>query len=215
MVDLSQYKNGNYNFTFKYSGDSMYDGVTKEMMVNVYHKVPKITAGNMNVLYSANKKYSVTVYTKDGKLSKNTNVVFLINGKKYGSAKTNAKGVASIVIKSAPGNYKITTSALGVSVVKTLKVTHLLSLKKVNVKRSASKLVLTASLKKLNGKYLNGKTITFKFNGKKYTAKTNKKGVAKVTIAKSVLLKLKAGKKVTCQAAYSKDVVKYTVKVSK
>ena len=65
------------------------------------------------------------------------------------------------------------------------------------------------------GKYLENKKITFKFNGKKYVAKTNKKGVAKVTIKSKVLKKLKVGKKVTYQATYLKDTVKNTAKIKK
>ena len=89
-----------------------------------------------------------------------------------------------------------------------------LTLKKVKVKKSAKKLVLTAKLTK--GKTLiKGKKITFKFKGKTYKAKTNKKGVAKVSIKKSVLKKLKIGKKVTYQATYLKDTVKKTAKVKR
>ena len=89
-----------------------------------------------------------------------------------------------------------------------------LTLKKVTVKKSAKKLVLTAKLTK--GKTLiKGKKITFKFKGKTYKAKTNKKGVAKVSIKKSVLKKLKVGKKVKYQAKYGKLTKKVTVKVKK
>ncbi|MBP3790557.1 MAG: hypothetical protein ILA26_00840 [Methanobrevibacter sp.] len=89
-----------------------------------------------------------------------------------------------------------------------------LTLKKVKVKKSAKKLVLTAKLTK--GKTLiKGKKITFKFNGKTYKVKTNKKGIAKLTIKKSVLKKLKVGKKVKYQAKYSKLTVKRTAKVKK
>ena len=89
-----------------------------------------------------------------------------------------------------------------------------MALKKVKVKKSAKKLVLQATLKQ--GKTpLKNKKITFKFNGKKYSAKTNKKGVAKVTIKKKVLKKLKVGKKVKYQASYGKVIVKKTVKVKK
>jgi len=89
-----------------------------------------------------------------------------------------------------------------------------LTLKKVKVKKSAKKLVLRATLK-INGKAVKGKKITFKFKGKKYKAKTNKKGVAKVTIKKKVLKKLKVGKKVKYQATYGKVTKKYTVKVKR
>nr|WP_294998204.1 hypothetical protein [uncultured Methanobrevibacter sp.] len=89
-----------------------------------------------------------------------------------------------------------------------------LTLKTVKIKKSAKKLVLTAKLTK--GKTLiKGKKVTFKFNGKTYKAKTNKKGIAKVTIKKSVLKKLKVGKKVSYQVKYSKLSVKKTAKVKK
>lgn len=89
-----------------------------------------------------------------------------------------------------------------------------LTLKKVTVKRSAKKLVISATLK-INGKAAKGKTITFKFSNKKYSAKTNAKGIAKITVKKSVLKKLKAGKKVKYQASYGATTVKKTVKVKK
>ena len=89
-----------------------------------------------------------------------------------------------------------------------------LTLKTVKVKKSARKLVLTAKLTK--GKQLiKGKRIAFKFNGKTYKAKTNYKGIAKVTIKKNVLKKLKVGKKVRYQAKYGKLLVKKVAKVRK
>ncbi|WP_298521604.1 Ig-like domain repeat protein [uncultured Methanobrevibacter sp.] len=215
MIDMSNFRDGNYNLTFKYSGDSIYDGFTRELNMDVVHKVPTITAKNTNVLYTAKGKYSVTVRDEEGNLVSGTKVSFVIGGKVYGTAKTNSKGVASIVIGKNPGTYKITAKALGVNVTKTLTVKHLVTLKKVTVKRSAKSLVLTATLSKVNKKYLKNKKITFKFNGKKYTAKTNKKGVAKVTIKSTVLKKLKVGKKVTYQATYIKDTVKKSIKVKK
>lgn len=89
-----------------------------------------------------------------------------------------------------------------------------LTLKTVKVKKSAKKLVLTAKLTK--GKSLiKGKTITFKFNGKTYKAKTNSKGIAKITVNKNILKKLKVGKKIYYQAKYNKLTVKKSTKVKK
>lgn len=210
-LDLSSYKNGKYVITWQYSGDDKYDNFSYSMNLTINNK---ITGGNLVMLYSSNAKYSVKFYI-GGKLAKNVKVTFVIGGKTYRSANTNKNGVASIVIKKNPGSYKITSKALGVSITKKLTVSHIVTLKKVAVKKSAKNLVLTATLKKLNKKYLKGKKITFKFNGKKYTGKTNKKGVAKVTIKKSVLNKLKVGKKVTYQATYIKDTVKLSVKIKK
>ena len=89
-----------------------------------------------------------------------------------------------------------------------------LTLKKANVKRSAKKLTLSATLK-IDGKKVKGKVLKFKFKGKTYKAKTNKKGVAKVTIKKSVLKKLKRGKKITYKVTFVKNTVKKTVKVKR
>ena len=93
---------------------------------------------------------------------------------------------------------------------KTIKLT----LKTVKVKKSARKLVLSAKLKQ-SGKALKGKKLTFKFNKKKYNAKTNKKGIAKVTIKKTALKKLKAGKKITYKVSYGNITISKKVKVKK
>ena len=72
---------------------------------------------------------------------------------------------------------------------------------------------IKVSLKKVNGKYLKGKKLKLKFNGKTYNAKTNKKGVATFKISKNVLKKLKKGKKYSYKVTYIKDSVKKTVKI--
>ena len=175
----------------------------------------KIVAKDRSVMYTSGAKYSITVYGVGGALAKNVQVVIKINGKKVATVKTNSKGVATYKIVQKPGTYKITAQALGKTLTKKLTVKHVVKLPKVKVKRSAKKLIIKVTLNKVNGKYLKGKKVTLKFKGKKYVAKTNKKGVAKFTIKSKVLKKLKKGKKVTYQATYLKDTVKRTVKVRK
>jgi invasion protein IalB len=60
-----------------------------------------------------------------------------------------------------------------------------------------------------------GKKITFKFKGKIYKVKTNSKGIAKVTVKKAVIKKLKKGKTYAVKVTYLKDIVKSSVKVSR
>ncbi len=213
-VTIPKLAPGSHKVIVAYSGDSNYTTFNTYTQLNIEDK-SKIIASDLAMMYNDGSKYSVTVYNVDGQLASGVVVTFKADGKNIGSAKTNSKGIASLKITQVPKTYKISATALGKTVTKKLTVKQILTLKKVTVKKSAKKLVLTATLKKVKGKFLKSKKITFKFNGKTFKAKTDKKGVAKVTIKSSVLKKLKVGKKVTYSATYVKDTVKKSVKVKK
>lgn len=89
-----------------------------------------------------------------------------------------------------------------------------ITIKAVTVKKSAKKLTIQATLKK-GSSPLKGKVVYFKFNGKTYKAKTNSKGIAKITIKQSILKKLKVGKTVKYLAKYGSLTAKKTAKVKK
>ena len=57
-----------------------------------------------------------------------------------------------------------------------------MTIPKKTYKRSKKIKYLYATLKATNKKAIKGKKLTFTVNGKKYTAKTNKKGIAKVKV---------------------------------
>ena len=170
---------------------------------------------NLKVYYASNANYKVRIIGDDGNPeTEGQNVTVLIDNKMK-SYKTDKNGFITVEIDK---NFKVGTHTIKIqyrnaSVKNKVAVKHLLALKSATVKKSAKKLVLTASLAKVNGKYLKNKKITFKFNGKTYKSNTNSKGIAKVTIKSSVLKKLKIGKKVSYQATYLKDTVKRTAKV--
>ena len=210
-VEFSDLKPGTHKVTISYPGDSKYTSCSFNKKITIHDANPKIIASNIKVTYSAGTYYKIKVYKYGDPVN---NKVVKVSGKISKKLKTK-NGIAQFKVDQMPGKYKITISSLGKSVTKTITVNHIVTLKKATVKKSAKKLVLTATLKKINGKYLKNKQITFKFNGKTYKAKTNSKGIAKYTIKKSVLSKLKAGKKVTYQATYLKDTVKKTVKIQK
>ena len=132
--------------------------------------------------------------------------MFKVNGREY-NVKTNAKGIASLPIYLVPKTYTVTSTYKDSIVKNKITVKQILKSKNVKVKRSAKKLTLRATLKWSNGKAIAGKKITFKFKGKTYTAKTNKKGVAKVVIKKKVIKKLKAGKKYKFKVKYIDDTI--------
>ena len=212
---------GDYDVTVIYSGDDKYSPIVKTSKASV--KVdPRIDASDLTVQHTAVKYYSVTVYGDDGKVASGVEVTFYLKGKIIATTKTDANGIAKFKITQTPlSNAKIKTVALGKSVTKKLTVKRVVSIKSITVKRTSKKIVLKATLAKVNGKYLVGKKITFKFNGKTFKAvKTKSKGIATLTITpknyKSVFNKLsktKKGKTITYSATYSKDTVKKTTKI--
>ena len=171
---------------------------------------------NVNMYYGDASSFKVRVYGNDGNpVGANQIVTINLNKVTY-KVKTNSNGYAILKIPNTvkPGTYTLTATYAGQTIKNTVKVTRVLKLAKVKVKKSAKKLSITATLKK--GKTpIKSKKLAFKFNGKTYTAKTNNKGIAKITIKASVLKKLKVGKTVKYQVTYLKDTVQQSVKVKK
>ena len=213
-IKMSNFFIGEHNILFDYN-DDYYGHFVKEYNFEILPHPIRLVAKDINMSYYDGTYFKVTVYGKDGKIAKGVNVTFYVNGKKYKTVKTDSKGIAQFKIVQVPKTYTVAAKSLGKTVTKKVTVKRILALKAVKIKKSAKKLVLTASLKKVKGKYLKNKLITFKFNGKTYKAKTNSKGIAKVTIKKAVLKKLKVGKKVKYQATYVKDTVKKSATVKR
>ena len=173
---------------------------------------PKLFATSATVYNGFN--YNAKVLGTDGNPLKGAKVTFQVGKNKAVAKKTNAKGIASLPMNYKPAKYTVVVKYAKQTLKVKVTVKKVLALKSVAVKKSAKKLVLTATLKK--GKSpIKGKIVAFKFSGKTYNVKTNANGIAKVTIKSSILKKLKVGKKITYQATYLKDTVKKTVKVKK
>ena len=178
-------------------------------------KVVSRFSGNKNIVmdYYNGTKYSVRVYGDNGKVVGAGQVVtFKLNGKTY-KVKTNKNGWAYFSIPYTPKKYTITASYKGQTVKNTITVKQVLKSSSRTLKKSATKWVLKATLKTSKNKPIKGKTISFKFNGKTYKAKTNSKGVAQITIKKAVIKKLKKGKTYAFTVTYIKDTLKYKIKV--
>ena len=163
------------------------------------------------------KNYVVRAIGDDGKpVGAGEIVKFRANGINY-AAVTDKDGYAKLTINLNPGKYTITAQYAAYKVSNKIKVKQTLKLvkKTVKVKKTAKKLKIKAKLKWSNGKPIKGKKLVLKFKGKKYSAKTNKKGIAKFTIKKKVIKKLKKGKKYKYTVSYKTNKVKGKVKVKK
>ena len=227
-IPLDSLAKGDHKFILNISSSTYND--EKGVWIEVSENTPGITAnvnpteltvgGNVVVTFAANKSDSQVTIELDGKTYK---TVALLTGSVSETITGLSVGQHKIRVSFNDGEtffaktFLVTVKAKATPAKKTVKLakkTVKLTFKKVKIKKSAKKLVLKATVK-LNNKYKKGLKVVFKFNGKKYTAKTNKKGVAKLTIQKKVLKKLKKGKKVKVQASYGGKTVKYSIKVKK
>lgn len=200
ILSLKNFKEGYYDdIQAFYIGDNGF-------MATLYSAVDILPAVKLTNLKVTSENAKMKVYIK-GKLAKNTYVTFKVD-KKIIKVKTSKNGVATI--KLNPGKHTIIAIYKNSKVSKGVNV-HVISLKTVTVKKSTKKVVLKATLKK-GRTYLKNKVVKFKFNGKTIKAKTNNKGIVKVTFKTS---KLEVGQKVTYSASYAKDTVKKTAIVKK
>ncbi len=172
-------------------------------------------ASNVVMYYFDGSKFKARIVGNDGNfVGKGQTVIIKLNKKTY-KAKTSVNGYITLKIPKTlkPGTYKLTATYKGQTIKKAIKVKqNLKTTKKYSVKKTAKKLVIKATLK--NGKKaVKGKKITLNINGKKFSAKTNKYGIAKFTIKKNVIKKLKKGKTYTVKVTYLKNTIKTKVKV--
>ena len=171
-----------------------------------------IKNSNLIVDYAGGSYFAVKVVTDDGHaVGIGEKVKFTIDGVNY-YATTNAKGIAKIKIKLAPGKYVVKTKYNGKTYKNVVAVKNVLTASKVTIKKStAKKLVLTAKLK-INGQPVKGVWIKFKINGKIVKAKTNKNGIAQKTLSKKFINSLNRGT-YKVLVGFGKDIIKTTVKI--
>ena len=152
--------------------------------------------------------YSVRIVGDDGNyVGAGQVVVFKVNGGTY-KVKTNKKGYAMLSINLVPNNYVVTAKYRGYKVLNKIVVNQVLKANNIKIKKAKS-FKFSAVLKTSKGKAIIGKKLTFKIKGKTYYAKTNKKGVATITIK----LNLKVGK-YKIKTTYGKTTIsnKITIK---
>ena len=172
--------------------------------------VKRITNNNdLTMDYIDGSCFKVRVVGDNGNYVGSGQVVkFKISGKTY-SAKTDSNGYAKLKITFVPNKYSVTTEYKGFKVSNKIVVKQVLKAKNVS-KKKAKSYKFQATLKTSKGKAIAGKKLTFKIKNKKYTAKTNKKGVATITIK----LNLKVGKYVIA-TTYSKTTIKNKLTIKK
>lgn len=155
-----------------------------------------ILLSNLNILSGDSGILQIALKDSDNNPLSNRTITLVIDGDSK-SLTTNGDGIAKISVKYASsGNHYVTAffagdedykaSANSCKIIVAKKATALTAPKAVLKIKKAKKISIKLTS---NGKAVSGKKITIKVNGRKYVAKTNKKGVATV--------KLKLSKKKT------------------
>ena len=157
-----------------------------------------ITAKDITKYYKGSTKYAATFTKSNGKVLANTIVKIVVNNVEK-NVKTNEKGVASLDVDFAPGTYKIVAinPSTDYKLTTTFKILSTIKSNDISKVKSDSR-KFTATFLKSDGKVLANQNVKFKVNGKTYTVKTNKNGVASLS-----LTNLKAGNYVI--VSYNED----------
>ena len=178
--NLGEFKVGSYTYTATYQGSDLLSMAIASGSFNVLNNNYKIT-GNKNIVqyYGANKEYKLQVLNNNVPV-KNSIVTISIN-KNSVKVKTDSQGYATLKLSLKAGKYTITSTYKNAKVSNKITVKPTLITKNKKIKKGKT-LTYTAKLLNKNGKKQKNKKITFKINGKKYNAKTNKKGIAKIKV---------------------------------
>jgi predicted outer membrane repeat protein len=197
------------NYTVGTFEVNIFNLITGESAVRTMTIVDRIT-GNKNIVmdYDDGSVFKVRVYADNANVvGQGEKVTFRVDCKSYNVA-TDKNGYAYLKLDLKPKTYTITAIYRGVSVLNKIVVKHILKAKNIS-KKKAKKIKFSVALKSSKGKALSGKKIVFKIKGKKYSAKTNKRGMATVT-----LKNLKIGKyRIT--STYLKSSISNTIKIKK
>jgi len=164
--------------------------VVKTVTEKIDPVATSITASDITATAKIAKTLSITLKDASGNALANKAVKVTVNGK-TSTVTTDKNGVAKVTVNYAKaGTYYYSLSFLGdndyKASLKPVKVTVNKQATKATFAKKTFKVKATKkinfTLKDSKGKAIAKKKITFKVNGKTYTAKTNSKGVATVKI---------------------------------
>ena len=184
-LKMSLPANRTYDLTYSYAGSSYYGNSSKTVSLFVKTPTEFVKSGSSVV---QGKSYYLTLKDSNGNVLAGKNVKITYRGKTYLKT-TNSKGKVGLKIKSAPGykyrfSYKYGGngeygSSSGTLYLKVKEATSLTNYTSNNISDGTAFKVI---LKDSNGYVLKNKVITFTFDGKNYTKKTNSKGIASLKI---------------------------------
>lgn len=183
LIKTASLKVGSYTLAIAYSGNSNYSASSLSKKVKV---LSSLSGSDMTKYYGYTSQYKVTLW-KDNNLLTKTKVSIKVNGKTY-TRTTDSKGVATLNVGLAPGKYVVTTT----NPYSGEKLSNNIVVKKDSITITPAnaktyilyknKYSYTVTVKSKHDVVIKNTKVSFTYNGKTVTAKTNANGKATITI---------------------------------
>lgn len=226
QFSIDNLASGSYVLQFEYNGTTEeveFALNLPKIATNIVYSNMNTQTVNVNVDGKIGKYFSVVLKDVKGEVLRNKPIMIGYDGTTY-SGYTDNDGVYKLQINiQKAGTYTISACYLGDNIYGpsyiTAKITvakqnaKLVVVKKKTFKAKTKKKILKATFKSAKGHPLKGKIIKFKVKKKIYSAKTNKKGVAKVKIKLAKKGKYKVLVNFAGDTMYNKISKKFTLRI--
>lgn len=177
---------GSYVANIRFAGDESFNESSADVAVIVNAITSKLTATKVSTVYNVAKNLVITLKDVNGKALAKKTVTIKLNGATYArttdsngqvklSVNLPAKTYTASIVFGGDNNYKKSSATAKVTVAK---ATPKLAAKSKTFKLKAKTKKVTATLKDNKGRVMKSAKVTLKIKTKKYTVKTNNKGIA-------------------------------------
>ena len=192
-IKINLAKEKTYPVTIAFEDDESYTNSSAKANVVVKKESTSIASSDAAMCPNLGEYYSITLKDSASKVIANQKVTFTVNGKTY-TATTNSKGQAKVYLKfTTEKTYKITikfngnnrykdSSKTNSILVKKSSKTATLTAPKVTIPPKTDKSYTVTLINAVNKNGVSNQLITFKVDGKTYTAKTNANGQASIKV---------------------------------
>ena len=162
--------------------DSLISSVNSTSNVSEIPVSSTVKSRDVTKYYKGKTPYTAKFLNIQNQPLAEKNVSVKVNGKTY-TIKTDSNGFASLAIDFKPGTYRVTAKNpdTGYKVTNTFKILSTIKTKNL-VKCYNDNRKFSAEFLKSNGKALSKKIIKFKIGKRVYEVKTNKKGIARLSL---------------------------------
>ena len=168
------------------TNESITGAIKKPVISSTSKAKVNLKASNVKMHYGDGSHFKITLKDNKKKVMKNTKVTITLNKKTY-TKTTDSKGTASLKLDLNSGTYKVTTTYEGSSKFQKKSITNTITVKSTIKASDFSKYykntkTYSATFYNTNGKALKKTTVKYYIGNTVKSAKTDSKGVVKISI---------------------------------